>query len=414
MEKKCIIESDKERIKYDQKKLVELRRKVNKLYFEEDHSKNKISKEEHVSKDFVIRWTQSPAQNFEEDNRGWKKGKMRKWNQRTLDIVKEIHQMLTNYPSKYFTGATAIAQEWKARYPDEKIPPLRTIGLMLSDLGLSGRRKKGRGKGAAKYLCYPEYTIYNTLGGRVLEADFIEKYIKGRTAPVNFVGFSFKKSPKLRYYRIISGQNSKELTKGCDEFINRFEKPDFIKVDNGSAAIGSASGKRNVSHFMIYLLSQKIIPIFSVPRKPFSQASIEGNNSVFSRFFWNRSTLNDINDVKVQLEWFNKASLKYLEYEKPKHKIENNNFIPRVYFLRQVRENETTGKGYIDVLNESINIRKSYINFFVLAEWNLIEEKLYVHFEREKQLKTIKILSFNINERSKINIKKSGRLLFCQ
>ena len=37
---------------------------------------------------------------------------------------------------------------------------------------------------------------------------------------------------------------------------------------------------------MHFLLQHQVVPIYSVPRKPFSQASIEGNNSVFARKFW--------------------------------------------------------------------------------------------------------------------------------
>lgn len=64
-------------------------------------------------------------------------------------------------------GATAIQTEWRRRYPEDDPPPLRTIGQILTDLGLSVKTKKGRNEGAAEYLCYPEHTIYEQLGDRV-------------------------------------------------------------------------------------------------------------------------------------------------------------------------------------------------------------------------------------------------------
>jgi hypothetical protein len=414
MGKKCINDRKNKRNSYGQKKLFKFRERVNRMYFDKGMGKNEIIRKLHSNKRFVLRWTQSPYQDFEEDNRGWKKGKMRKWDKKTLRRIEEVHQHLSNDPHKYFTGATAISQELRKRYPDGKVPPLRTIGKMLSDLRLSGKRKKGRNKGAASYLCYPEYTLYNLLGGRVLEADFIEKYLKGRTSPVNFIGFSFKQAPKLRYYRRIGGQTKIKLINSCEEFFQKFERPDFMKVDNGAATIGSISAKRCVSGFMVYLLKNRVIPIFSVPRKPFSQASIEGNNSVFSRFFWNRSFFNNVSEIDEQLEWFNKASLEYLRYEKPEKKSKKKGFIPRVYFLRQIGEDEQTGKGYIRVLNEIINLPKSYINFFVLTKWNLKEEVLYIYFERNKRSKIIKKVDFRINKTSKKKMKKGGLLLFCQ
>jgi hypothetical protein len=49
---------------------------------------------------------------------------------------------------------------------------------------------------------------------------------------------------------------------------------------------------------------------------------------------------------------------------------------------------------------------KSYINYFVLAEWNLKEEQLYIYFEKEQRPKMIKKLSFKINPRSKEKLVK--------
>jgi len=38
---------------------------------------------------------------------------------------------------------------------------------------------------------------------------------------------------------------------------------------------------------------------------------------------------------------------------------------------------------------------------YILAEWNLITETLYIYFEKNNQQKLIKQLSFEINKRSK-------------
>jgi hypothetical protein len=163
-----------------------------------------------------------------------------------------------------------------------------------------------------------------------------------------------------------------------------------MKIDNSLATIGSASGKRNVSKVMRFLLENQVIPIFAVPRKPFSQASIEGNNSVFSRKFWNRIDFQSVKEVNEKLEWFNLASERYCGYQKPKIQTRKK-FIPTIYFIRQVKEDkEQTGKAFIDVLNEKVFLPKPYINYFVLAEWNLKEEQLSIYFEKEQKPKIIK------------------------
>lgn len=333
------------------------------------------------------------------DKRGWPTGKRRRWSKTVEQRIKLIHHDLMNDPGEFFTGATAIALRWREQYQDDP-PPLRTIGQILADLGLSAKRKHGRNKGAARYLCYPEYTIYKRLGGRVLEADFLgRKHLRSRTEPLNFIGFSFKQVPKLRYFRRIEGQDADVFIKETEVFFKYFELPDYVKVDNCSATIGSVSAKRTLSRAIKFLLQHQVIPIFAVPRKPFSQASIEGNNSVFARKFWNRIEFKDLADVDEKLTWFNRSSQRYLGYQRPlKRRPGKRNFVPKVYFVRQVREAHR--KSFIEVLNEKVLLPKSYINYFVLAEWNLLKERLYIHFEKEQEPKVIKEIAFKINPKS--------------
>jgi len=352
-------------------------------------------------------WTQSEDQDFSGDNRGWPKGKSRKWDKGTEKRIKDIFYSLVNDPTEFYHGATAIEQEWRRRYPSDSSPSLRTIGRILFDLGLSKKRKRDRHKGAARYLCYPEHTIYETLGKRLLEADFIgKKYLKGHTKPLNFIAFSFKKEPKLRYFKRIEGQTAGNFIKQCGHFFKKFEKPDLAKVDNALTMIGSASGKRNVSRVMEFLLRHQVIPIFAVPRKPFSQASIEGNNSVFARKFWNRIEFKNIREIDEKLELFNQSSIKYTRYKRPNKKpTEKKNFLPKIYFIRQVREDKKRKRrGYIDILNEKIFLSQNYINYFVLGEWNLKKEEILIHFEKEQKLNLVKKRSFKINKRSKKRI----------
>jgi transposase len=387
----------------EQKKSIKEREKVNDLYFKYGIPKRVIVREEKVSRGFVDKWTQSADQDLTKDSRGWEKGRSRKWDKSTEEKIKEIRGYLDNKADDFYTGATAVEMEWRKRYPDLDPPSLRTIGRIMVMLGLTKGNKKGKSKGAAKYLCYPEHTIYNILGGRVLEADFIgQKHITGRTEPLNFIGFSFKKKPKIRYFKRIKSQRADDFIVQSKHFFGEFEKPDYMKVDNDPATIGSASGKRNISRAMKFLLENEVIPIFTVPKRPFTQASIEGNNSVFSRKFWNRIDFKSVEEVDEKIEWFNKSSIEYLGYSKPKEKkIKTEEFIPKVYLIRQVKEDKEKKEGFISVLNEIIHLPKSYIKYYVLAEWNLKEEQIYIRFEKEKESEIIENIPFEINPRSK-------------
>ncbi len=298
----------------------------------------------------------------------------------------------------------AVELEWRKRYLGDSPPPLRTIGRILRDLHLSGSRKKRKRRGVAKYQCYPEHSIYTLLGGRVLEADFIgQKYIQGRSEPLNFIGFSFKKPPRLRFFKRIEAQTTDCFIEGCTEFFRQFETPDFVKVDNCMATIGSASVKRSLSRFMEFLLKHQVIPIFAVPRKPFSQASIEGNNSVFSRKFWNRIHFKTLKEVDQRLGTFNQESQEYLSYQRPQKTQPKKRFIPRIYFIRKVQEDKNLkrAKGYIDILNERIKLPNAYVNYYILAEWNLKIQQLIIYFEKDQKQKTIKQIPFLIDPKSK-------------
>jgi len=388
----------------EEKKSLQLRALVHHLFFQEQVPKKVIARQFQVSRGFVRRWTQAPAQDPSADKRGWPKGRHRVWDRTAIKRIKEIHQFLSEDQQQFFCGATAVAQEWGRRYPTITPPPLRTIGRVLAELGLSTKRRTPRLKGAARYLCYPEHTIYHQLSGRVLEADFIgKKYLAGGE-PLNFIGFSFKQPPKLRHFQYVPGQTADAIIKECQRFFERFEKPDYLKVDNCGATIGSGSGRRTLSRFVCFLLTQEVIPIFSVPRKPFSQASIEGNNSVFSRKFWNRRTFTSRRDVCQQLDWFNAASERYSEYRPPDAPGARASFLPQIYFIRQVAADESRpDSAYINILNERIPLPPSYISYFVLARWDLLDQRLKIYFEKELKSQLIKQVKFTINENASYN-----------
>jgi hypothetical protein len=385
-----------------EKKLIRCRERVNRLHFQRKMSKNVIARMTGMSKEFVIRWTQSEDQAFDEDHRGWRKGQRRKWSRLTEERISSIHSYLVESPAEFYVGATSVAQRWRWEYPGEAIPPLRTIGQIMKDLGLTKRRRKRNTQGASRYLCYPEQTVYS-IGERVMEADFVGiKYIRGQRVPIHFLGFSTKKAPKMRYYERVRSTTASCFMKTCMRVFQEFEVPDCIKVDNAPAMIGSSSGKRNISRVMAYLFQQEVIPIFSVPRRPFSQASIEGNNSVFSRKFWNTRTFSSLEEIDRDLDAFNQASRRYHSYETVPGKPRTRQFYPLCYFLRQVAESsDTAPEGMISILNEIIPVEQTYINYFVISKWDISNETLTTSIERDGKLYDIDKREFQVNKQSR-------------
>lgn len=380
-----------------EKKQIRRREQIRDAYFQFGWPRKKIQREFGISIHTVRLWTQAADQDCSIDHRGWPRGMRRAHTAQTLERIQLIHQDLRTNAEEFFTGASAIEREWTRRFP-EPPPPLRTIGALLKELNLSGSRTKGRGKGAAAYLHYPEYTLYHGLGGRLIEADFIgRKSFTGQSAPLCFMSFSAKLSPKIRAFQRVGAETADVFIEAGTRFFTEYEEPDFLKLDNASTLIGSASGKRTISRVARFLLGRQIVPIYAVPRKPFTQASVEGSNSMFARNFWNARRFTSLEDLDTQLEWFNAAIGRYHGYT-PRTRTRPTTFVPRMYFLRQVHESpEHKGFGSIDVLHEVIRLPLPYVKYFVLAEWNLDTQQLTIYFESDKTLSPLHEQSFRIN-----------------
>lgn len=295
----------------------------------------------------------------------------------------------------------------KDKYGDKENINLDSLNISfiistLKDFKLSKPHKK-RVKGGSEYQHYPKELI-SQIGEFILEFDFVQRFIKGQTKPLHFIGFSCKRL-KLRQYKQITGQTHLNTKQELEWFINNFFIPDAVKMDNDMAFIGTGSGKRTISKTVGFLFDEKIIPIFTNPRSPWNNGSVEGSNSVFARNFWNKSKFTSPEDVDEKLKLFNQSSLEYSDYKQDefeKKTSKEKKYVSQIYFIRKVYERNN--KGEINVLNERIELPKEYISLYTLSKWNLKEKMLYIYFENEGKKILIKKLEFKINENSKIKI----------
>lgn len=355
--------------------------------------------------EFVISWTKQSNQDPTLDQRGWKKGKPRKYTDRQEEKILSIYHKLKDDPSSFFCGASAILNLWKDYYPLTLAPHLRYIGRVLKKHNLTQKLKRGRNKGASRYLLYPEYTILNTISqGSLLEIDFIgKKFIKGRSKPLNFLSFSLRGKRSLKYFIRVGEYNQEEVMTQLEEFITKFEKPYVVKMDNDFVFFGPSSKERFLSKVVLFLLLRNIIPIFTAPRKPWNQASIEGSNSVFSRKFWNRCYFASVSEIDQRLADFNLSYQRYLNYQRPDHPKENEKFSYDVYFIRKIYQVPDSTKGYIQIGSKRIILDASYINLFTLSKWDLEKEILYTYIQRERVIESSKIPSFYLQLIRKIS-----------
>jgi predicted transcriptional regulator len=132
------------------KKLLIFKRKKAKELHEKGWSNRKIA---HLaSKDSVGKWIQMDENEISNDNRGWEKGKSRKYTPETKEQVIKIRRDLEKEDS-YFIGSEVVKQNYENQTGKEVSKSY--VDRVLKEKGMvksPGEKKKGK----SKYMKYPD------------------------------------------------------------------------------------------------------------------------------------------------------------------------------------------------------------------------------------------------------------------
>lgn len=394
--------------------LIEKRKKAKKLKAR-GWSNRKIARYLVASKNSIGKWINMNDEELESDNRGWKKGKLRKNTNEDKEGIKTIRKDLVKEES-FFIGANVIKRNYEKQYRENISKWFIDETLRNSNLANSPLPKE---KGRSKYMRYPVNTL-NKLSNTMMSIDFIgPKYLKGSDKRINFLSCKYIRPNKKGIVKRVPGQTAQETINVLKEIWKTNPIPEVLKIDNDSAFGANLSQKMCVGRLTLFLLNLGVTPLYIAPRSPWNNSDDEGFNSVFSKKFWNRLRFTDEEEIDVKIKDFNVA------YEKYSHLIDNNIIIKhpkyitdfkginfdnkqidkfkthKIYFLRIVRrignKDDENEKGYINILGKKIVIRKDLINLFVFCELNLNEGKLVINSENEGgQLIEIKQIKFKI------------------
>jgi len=399
------------------KKLLIFKRKKAKELHEKGWSNRKIARHLLASKNSVGKWVQMDESEISSDNRGWEKGKSRKYTPETKQQIIKIRKELDKEDS-YFIGSKVVKKNYENQ-TGEKVSKsyvdrvLKAAGMVKSQ----GKKRKGR----SKYMKYPEYTL-TKLGKSMMSIDFIgPKYLKGSDDRINFLSCKYIRPEKRGIATRIKGQTTEETITALKEIWKTHPLPEILKIDNDSAFGANLPHERYIGKLAFFLLNLGVYPLYIAPRSPWNNGQVEGFNSVFSKKFWNKLQFSDEQEIDVKIDDFNVAYEKYsrlvsnnleLKEKDIKHiddfkdvNLENKcaeHFkADKIYFLRIVRRENDKGSdneyGSIDILKHEIKLPKDLINLFVFCVLDLKSKLLKINIEFDDgSLKEVKSMAFVI------------------
>lgn len=380
---------------------------------EEGKSNNQISKELGIRKATIIKWLK---QDKYKDKRGWKKDKARKYTDKR--IAERICGLRQNRlaGNNYFIGSEYLQMDYASNYPSEEMPSDWFIKETIRKNSLQTRVPKKRKKGGAEYLLFPASSI-RSLGRIHQSGDFIgKKYISGRSEPINILSTSYYAPFKLyEISRLPAEKAIYAIERLCLQW-QIYPIPDVFRMDNGLQFRGTASGKRSLGKFLVFLLNLGVTPLFGAPSKPWNNPHVEGHNRVFNEKVWKRNHFASLDQIDKECEKFN-AEGKELFRFKYANLIINNyrlyNFLgknqqieinqlksaenKKICFVRFAESFQEKGDAFFTIMNEQVAIPEKYTHQFIFAEWLLDKEELVVYSEYKKERTIIMKMKFEIN-----------------
>ncbi len=401
--------------KMDKILLIIKRKKAYSLYHEKKWSIRKIARHLVAGRDNVCRWVKMPEDELSLDKRGWRKNRLRKYQDSDKEKVISIRQELLKEES-YFWGDKVV----RANYINQtgKDISLSFVASVLKESGLVKSHFKKK-KGGSKYMMYPVNTL-KQLGSSMMSLDFIgPRYLKGSSDKINFLSCKYIRPSKEGIVKRISGQTTDETIRILKQVWEEYFIPEVLKVDNDSAFGTNLTHKKSIGRLTLMLLNLGVKPLYVAPRSPWNNGEVEGFNSVFSAKFWNRLSFENEEEIDIKIKDFN------FEYEKYSKLISNNQELKKkrkisdfnetdlfnkdvlkfktkeIYFLRIVRRKGAKGgeneSGFINILGTEIALNQDIINLFVFCKINLETKKIIISTESGTgKLEPVKTQQFKI------------------
>jgi len=317
----------------------------------------------------------------------------------------------------YFVGDEHVQMDYAHHYPLDALPTIWFINKVVRQYKLQTRKPKpGRVSGGSEYLLFPKEAI-RQLGFIQQSADFIgKKYISGRSEPINIFSTSYYLPFKLYQIVRVYAEKATYAIEQLQRQWSIYPIPHVLRLDNGLQFRGTASGKRALGLFVVFLLNENVTPLFGSPSKPWNNPHIEGHNRVFNEKVWRKNFFTSVEHIDKELIRFNEESLELFRYKYAQHLTKRHyrlydldkaqNTVPtlktrkhkKIYFVRFVESPEGKESAQINIMNETVLLPEQYTHQFVFVEWDLYREHLSIYSEQRRIYTCIHKISFKIND----------------
>jgi len=358
----------------------------------------------------VIKWLQVSHHG---DQRGWKQGHPRKH----LDAVvaERICRIKKNrLEHKYLFGSEYVQMDYCHLYPEQETPSIWYIDQVVRQAGLQSKKPKNRRRGGSAYLLYPIESM-KRLGLIQQSADFIgKKYIDGSSRPVTIFSSCYYRPFKMYYIQRTEAEKAIFAMEILVRLWADYPMPHVFRMDNAGPFRGTGHSPRCLGTFVVFLLNLGIVPLFGSPSRPWTNASIEGHNRVFTEKVWKKNRFRGVEDIDSENDRFNAEGREFFQFRymslaeryhgrrlAPSRKIEMTELRTRknkkITFVRFVEPSLDEPRAHIMVMNERVYLPEGYTHQFVFATWDLQSQALSIVSEYQGAIKPILHLPFKIN-----------------
>jgi putative transposase len=313
--------------------------------------------------------------------------------------------------SKYLgVGADAIQYRMdKLGFSKDEIPSVSTIKRIVKKHNLKVNKRERYKRVKSK----KRYTILNpTRIDEMHQMDFVgPRFIKGYGAVSS-----------LNLIDVVSDQVHIEqyANKSMDNVIafliqywSNNPIPRYLQVDNGMYFIGDFKYPRKFSRFIRLCLYVGIEVVFTNPKSPWMNGSIENFNKWFGEKFWEKEVFTSLEDIRTKSKHFVKqhndlsawkGRNNVLEQIKPTKILKDATEINlgkltltdgKIHFIRKVDNG-----GKINVLNEAFKVGEEFIGEYVWATICLRKQKMEVYYRAKDKdaVVLIKRFEYKLNE----------------